>query len=154
MGSGKSSVGKALAKKSDYYFLDTDAMIESSEGKEIDAIFKEKGEDYFRCLEEDTVKWLRSNVKNAIISTGGGMLVYCEALKEVGKVVYLRVPFETIMSRMNATELSKRPLFKDVVKAKAIYNERNAIYEKKADLIINADSTFEEVLTRLSAAIA
>ena len=154
MGSGKSSVGKALAKKSDYYFLDTDAMIESSEGKDIDTIFKENGEDFFRELEENTVQWLRSNVKQAIISTGGGMLVYCEALKDVGKIIYLRVPFATIMSRMNAEELSKRPLFKDAQKAEALYKERDAIYEKKADLIIDADSSFEDVLTRLSAVIS
>ena len=154
MGSGKSSVGKALAKQSEYYFLDTDAMIESSEGKKIDTIFNENGEEYFRKLEEETVQWLRSNVKQAIISTGGGMLVYCEALKDVGKVIYLRVPFSTIMSRMNSDELAKRPLFKDAQKAKALYNERDAIYEKKADLIIDADSSFEDVLTKLSAAVS
>ena len=154
MGSGKSSVGKALAKQSDYYFLDTDAMIESSEGKRIDTIFSENGEEYFRKLEEDTVEWLRSNVDQAVISTGGGMLVYCEALQDVGKIVYLRVPFDTIMSRMNPDELAKRPLFKDAQKAEAMYKERDAIYEKRADLIIDADSSFEEVLSRLSAAVS
>lgn len=149
MGSGKSSAGKALAKKIEYDFLDTDEIIERSAGKDINTIFKENGEECFRSLEEDTVQWLLSNVQKAIISTGGGMLVHCEGLKDVGTIVYLRVPFATIMSRMNADELAKRPLFQDAKMAEAMYDERDAIYEKKADLIIDADAGIEEVLGRL-----
>jgi len=154
MGCGKSSVGKLLAKKSEYYFLDTDAMIESSQGKSIVSIFEERGEAYFRCLEEETVDWLRSNVSKAIISTGGGMLVYCEALKEVGKIIYLKVPFEAIVSRMSKEERSKRPLFQDMQKAKKMYEERDLIYTHKADLIIDANTSLDEVLLRISREIS
>lgn len=154
MGCGKSSVGKALAKGSEYFFLDTDAMIESAEGKSIDTIFSTKGEKYFRGLEEEMVLWLKENVSNAIISTGGGMLVYCDALNDVGKIVYLKVPFEVILSRMSEVELEKRPLFKDKEKAKQMYEERDLIYTKKADLIIDANASLEEVSFKLSCEIA
>jgi len=153
MGCGKSSVGRALSQKSDYYFLDTDAMIESSQSKSIDEIFKQKGEAHFRGLEEETVRWLKSNVKDAIISTGGGMLVYCEALKEVGKIIYLKVPFEVILSRMSEAELAKRPLFQDISKAKKTYEERDLIYTQKADIIVDANKSLEEIVLKLSCEI-
>jgi len=133
--------------------LDTDAMIESAEGRSVQGLFEQKGESYFRKLEEETVIWLKNNVREAVISTGGGMLVYCEQLKDLGQIVYLKVPFETILSRMNAEELKKRPLFKDRQKAKEMYDERNALYEKRADLIIDADADLEDVLSRVHAAI-
>jgi len=153
MGSGKSSAGKALAKESEQYFLDTDAMIESAEGKSIERIFKDDGEAYFRRCEEETVQWLRSSVKNAIISTGGGMLVHCKGLKEVGKIVYLRVPFKTILERMDASELEKRPLFKDLKTAEQMHEKRDCVYEEKADLIIDAQGTLEETVAKLRAYI-
>ncbi len=153
MGSGKSSVGRLLAKERSSYFLDTDAMIESAEGRSIQTIFDQNGEGYFRKLEEQTVVWLKENVNDAVISTGGGMLVYCEQLKDVGTVVYLRVPFETIVSRMDMAELEKRPLFKDINKAEAMYQERNSIYEQRADIIIDADADLNTVLLRVRDAI-
>jgi shikimate kinase len=149
MGSGKSTVGRLMAKEKEAYFLDTDSMIESLEGKSIAEIFNESGEAYFRSLENETVHWLKNNVTNAIISTGGGMLVYCEELKEVGKVIYLDVPFETILSRMNAKELKKRPLFKDAVEAEKIYNQRDAVYRQRADIIIDASNDMQTVLSML-----
>lgn len=149
MGSGKSSVGRLLAKEQKTFFLDTDAMIESSEGQSINQIFSKKGEAYFRSLENDTVSWLKENVNKAVISAGGGMLVYCKALKEVGTVVYLKVPFKTILSRMTPEELEKRPLFKSPKEAESIYNERNAIYEEQADFIIDADDSIENILNAL-----
>jgi len=149
MGSGKSTVGRLLAKENKAYFLDTDSMIESLEGKSIAEIFNDSGEAYFRTLENETVHWLKNNVHNAIISTGGGMLVYCEELKEVGKVIYLDVPFEMILSRMNTKELEKRPLFKDAIEAEKIYNERDAVYRQKSDIIIDASSEMQTVLSIL-----
>jgi len=154
MGSGKSAVGRLLAKSKQNFFLDTDAMIESAEGKSIPKIFEEDGEEYFRSLEESVVSWLINNVNDAVISTGGGMLVYCEKLKEVGKIVYLKVPFETIMSRMDKNELKKRPLFNDLEKARVLYDERNSVYEKRADIIISADASIEVVFSRLRDAVA
>ena len=154
MGSGKSSVGRLLAKEKKRYFLDTDSMIENSEGMCIQKIFDEKGEPYFRQLEDDTVAWLNKNCNDTVISTGGGMLVHCKGLKEVGKIVYLRVPFSKILERMSSVELEKRPLFKDPVSAEEMYNKRDKIYESKADIVVDADADLQIVLSRLRDAIA
>ncbi len=149
MGSGKSTIGRLLANEKNRYFLDTDAMIESAEGISIQNIFDEKGETYFRLLEEETVAWLNSNANDSVISTGGGMLVHCEALKEVGKIIYLKLPFSKILERMDSAELKKRPLFKDLASAKEMYDKRDKVYETKADVIIDADADVQTVLSRL-----
>jgi shikimate kinase len=154
MGSGKSSVGRLLAKEKNSYFLDTDAMIESSEGMSIQKIFDQKGESYFRQLEEKTVEWLNRNANDSVISTGGGMLVHCEGLNEVGKIVYLRLPFSKILERMGPAELEKRPLFKDIKSAESMYSQRDKVYEEKADIIIDADADIQTVLSRLRDAIS
>ncbi|MBE0498700.1 MAG: shikimate kinase [Campylobacterales bacterium] len=153
MGSGKSSAGRLLAKARGLYFLDTDSMIESLEGKDISKIFADEGEEHFRLLELKTVQWLKNSVKNAVISTGGGMVTHCEGLKEVGRIIYLNLPFEAILSRLDAFELAKRPLFSDVKKAEQMYRERHAIYTKKADIIIDAEADIQSVLTRVCAEI-
>ncbi len=149
MGSGKSSVGRLLAKKSNKQFLDTDAMIESSEGTSISEIFSTKGEMYFRQKEADIVSWLNESCKNAVVSTGGGMLVHCDNLVDAGRVVYLRVPFKTILERMSKDELEKRPLFKDPAAAEKMYQERDEVYESKSDIIIDASADLETVLSKL-----
>jgi shikimate kinase len=67
----------------------------------------------------------------------------------IAKIIYLEVPFEIILSRMNSSELDKRPLFKSVAEAEKIYNERVAIYRDKADIIIDASQDMQTVLSKL-----
>lgn len=153
MGCGKSTVGRLLASEVENAFLDTDDLIEKNAGKTIQEIFAEKGEEYFRELEVQTVQWLITDVNNTVISTGGGMLMHCDNLDKVGKIVYLKVPFETILSRMNRSELAKRPLLSDQKEAEKKYHERSAIYEERADIIIDADASVDTVLTRLRCAV-
>ena len=154
MGCGKSTIGRLLAKEKQSLFLDTDTFIEEKEGRSIQEIFADKGEGYFRELEVQTLQWLKANAKNSVISTGGGMLVHCDGLSEIGKIIYLKVPFETILSRMNALELEKRPLLEDQNEAEKKYLERSVIYEAHADVIIDADASIETVLSRLQDATA
>ena len=74
MGSGKSSIGKLIAKKINYNFIDTDILIEKKENKSINQIFAENGEEYFRALEKKiTLNCL--NNKKTIISLGGGTIL-------------------------------------------------------------------------------
>ena len=73
MGTGKTSVGKELSKKLGYQFIDTDVLIEAREGKPVSLIFKEKGEDYFRKIEQAVVKEV-SLMNNIVIATGGGVI--------------------------------------------------------------------------------
>jgi len=150
MGSGKSSIGRALAKAKNMYFVDTDALIESFEGRKIRDIFAVDGESYFRDLEKKCFEWLSSSVSNALISTGGGMPTVIDSFSPLGKSVYLKVDFETLLARLKAEEFDKRPLFQDVEFARKIFEVREPIYAAKADFIVDANISFEEVLKAIS----
>jgi len=136
MGSGKSTIGRVLAKELNTYFLDTDNLIENFENKTISEIFERDGEEAFREKERYCFNWIKNNVRNTIISVGGGFPIFIPEIKEAGTVIYLKVDFEDILKRMNEEEIKKRPLFKDIKKAKELFNKRNEVYEKLADYII------------------
>ena len=148
MGSGKSTVGRILAKELNTYFLDTDSLIENFENMSISEIFKTYGEDKFRDMERYCFNWIKSNVKNTVISVGGGLPVFVPEIKEAGVVIYLKVDFEEILKRMNKREIKKRPLFADKKKAKELFLKRDEIYLKLADFIIenkNIHKTIEKI---------
>lgn len=139
MGSGKTVVGKELAKIMGRKFIDTDELIEKEQGMAIKAIFAARGEDYFRELEYEACK-KTAEMKNCVISTGGGALTFernAKALKEGGKVVFLDASFETICQRIG--DSSNRPLFQDREKAKQLFDERKDKYAAAADYIIDGD---------------
>jgi len=144
MGVGKGTVARALAKKSNLFAVDTDDLIESLENRKIKDIFAKEGEEHFRKLEKKCALWLQKNVKNSIISTGGGFYKQ-KNIKKIGKIVYLKSSFEAILQRLqnhpNAVKkLSKRPLFKDLKKAKELYKQRVKEYEKLSDLTITVEN--------------
>jgi len=136
MGSGKSTIGRILAKEIESYFLDTDVLIETFENKKISEIFETLGEEEFRKMEKRCFEWIKKDVKNTVISVGGGFPVFIPEIKEAGVVIYLKVDFEEILKRMNEKELKKRPLFQDISKAKELYEKRDKIYSNLADYII------------------
>ncbi|MCF6201626.1 MAG: shikimate kinase, partial [Hydrogenimonas sp.] len=138
MGSGKSTVGRVLAKRSGRFFLDADALIESLQGKEIPVIFEERGEEYFRELERECAEWMAECVRGSVISTGGGMPLVAARLRDIGRVVYLSLPFEAILKRIPENERLKRPLFKDLQRARGLYKKRQRIYENLADFRVDA----------------
>lgn len=148
MGVGKGSVAREVIKHSNYITLDTDDMIESMQNQKIKDIFAQEGEAYFRKLEKNIALWLESSVKNTLISTGGGFYKQ-ENLKKIGLVVLLDSPFDKIIKRIkhhpNAMKkLKKRPLLRDLKKAKELYDERRSEYLKVADIVI--DVTKKSVL--------
>lgn len=143
MGVGKGTIARALIKKTKCFGLDTDDLIESMENRKIKSIFETDGEAYFRKLEKKTAKWLEKNVKNAIISTGGGFFKV-DNLDRMGTIVYLRSSFDGILKRLKEHEnanlkLAKRPLLTNEAKARALFNERSSLYESKADIIIDVE---------------
>lgn len=143
MGVGKGTVARELRKKLKRLMLDTDDLIESCENMKIREIFESKGEEYFRNLEKELAVNLAKNVQNAIISSGGGF-VKVKNLNKIGKVVYLKSSFEAIIKRIETSEnadkkFAKRPLLKDIEKAKELFKQRKKIYEKKADIIVNVE---------------
>ena len=144
MGVGKGTIARALIKETKRFGLDTDDLIESMENRKIKMIFEQSGEAHFRKLEKKTAKWLRKNVKNAIISTGGGFFKV-EKLEKIGAIIYLRSSFDGIMTRLKTHEnadlkLAKRPLLTDESRARALFEERAPQYEAKADIIIDVEN--------------
>ena len=92
MGTGKTSVGRELSRMLGYRFIDTDVLIEQREGCAISVIFKEKGEEYFRKLEEEVVAVV-SKAKDVVIATGGGVIKNSRNvanLRRKGVIVWLK----------------------------------------------------------------
>ena len=143
MGVGKGTIARALVKNSDYFAVDTDDLIESMENRKIKKIFEQNGEAYFRELESKCAIWCEENLSGTIISTGGGFYKQSN-LEQIGKVIYLQASFDVIINRLknapNAkAKFKKRPLLKDLTKAKELYNQRVVEYEKVADVIIDVE---------------
>ncbi len=139
MGSGKTVVGKELAKIMGCRFIDTDELIEQEQGVAIKAIFATRGEDYFRDLEHDICARI-ADMKNCVISTGGGAMTFqrnIDVLKGKSSIVFLDASFPIICDRIGSS--TNRPLFADRDKAKSLYDERKSKYSAAADYIINGD---------------
>ena len=139
MGSGKTVVGKELAKILGVKFVDTDELIKEEQGVAIKAIFATHGEDYFRDLEYEMCKKV-AEMNGVVVSTGGGAMTFkrnVDAIKEGSKVVFLDASFDVICDRIG--DSTTRPLFQDKEKAKKLYDERKDKYLSAADYVINGD---------------
>lgn len=114
MGSGKSTVGKILADKLSYKFIDLDDFIEVKEGKTIAKIFESSGEIYFRKAETKYLSQILNDDDNIVLSLGGGTPCYgnnMSIINDCEKVVsvYLKTSITAILSRIR-NEKDKRPL--------------------------------------------
>jgi shikimate kinase len=146
MGCGKSTVSREYAKYKNLYFLDTDSLIENFENRSINRIFIEDSESYFRKLESDTFNWLKSSVRNSVISTGGGFPIFIDNMNELGKIIYLKIDFDLIIKRLSKEDLKKRPLFSNLKIAKELFEYRDKIYQKKSDIIIDANNQISKII--------
>ena len=103
MGSGKSTIGKVMAKQLGVNFLDTDKYIEEKEGKSIPEIFDEIGEKGFRKLENQILNELKNLEKNYVIATGGGMPCHQTRLNkmlELGTLIYIEIDVKSVIQRV------------------------------------------------------
>ena len=133
MGVGKSTVGKNLAQKLSYNFVDIDRTIESREGSTINLIFKNKNESYFRKLENE-ISLEKLKKKNTVISLGGGAFLNKSIRREVKNTsvsFWLDVDVSEIIKRLKKTK--KRPLLYNKnlnVTVNKIYLERKKTYSE------------------------
>ena len=154
MGVGKGRTARALARKTGCFAVDTDDLIESITNMKIRAIFAEHGEPFFRQLERRTADWLRRNVRNTIVSTGGGFFMTVKP-GNLDTVVYLHSSVDAILKTFQEhpkakRKLTKRPLLQDMDKARELYEERLPRYRKAADVEINVEGLdAEEVADRI-----
>ena len=155
MGVGKTSVGKKIAKKLDFKFIDTDYEIEKLENKTISQIFEDYGEEYFRTLETRVLKNSLKE-KNIIISTGGGIITSkenYEILKNEKNVIFLDASVETIISHLY-NETNKRPLLKNSKnlsdKIESLLSIRYEKYKEVSDILIKVNNkNIDEVISQI-----
>ena len=140
MGSGKSSIGKLLSKKTGLDFIDIDALIEKKENKSITEIFKLNGEKYFRDLEEKiSIKKLKEY--NNVISLGGGAFLNAKIRKQSSLnsiTVWLNWKTSTLIDRIKDSK--KRPVVTNLKanEIKGLIEERSKVYNS-SDYKVNCD---------------
>ena len=140
-GVGKSTIGVILAKVLGYSFLDADLLIQEQEGKLLHEIIEEKGTDGFIEVENRVNSSIRAD--RAIIATGGSVVYGKEAmehLKEIGRVVYLKVSYAILEKRL-ADIKGRGVVLKEGQTLETLFEERSKLYEQYADIEV-----FEEGL--------
>ncbi len=156
MGSGKTHWGKLLSAKLQLPFRDLDSLIVDKEQKSIADVFSEKGEEYFRYREMETLEELVGREESFVLSCGGGTPCFfnnIEFMKKSGRVVWLNTSVDVLKERLLKERMS-RPLIKEIsdeeLKRYIIrkLSERKMYYEQ-ADIIVNEESITLEELIRL-----
>lgn len=158
MGSGKTTVGKQLARALEMKFIDIDKMVSMREKKTIPEIFAEKGERYFRDLERKIIEE-ESRENNIVISTGGGSIMDNENVKNLKKtsfVVYLDTTLECIFHRVKNGR--NRPLLNQVENLyetiEDLHGKREWLYKISADysVKIDVDSQIQDTIEEIKQA--
>jgi len=151
MGSGKSVIGKIIAKKINYNFVDIDELIEKKTNKSINKIFKENGEKYFRNLEEKLTIDILKNEKN-IVSLGGGAIKnknIRNSIKKNSYNIYLKVSIDILKKRLKNS--NKRPLIdkSDIQNILIDLMETREKFYQNADLIIKNEKSIIDTIENI-----
>jgi shikimate kinase/nucleoside-diphosphate-sugar epimerase len=147
MGSGKSSVGRIVACKLGFQFLDTDHLVSESAGKSIPQIFESEGEAGFRLRESAVLRSLM-NREHCVIATGGGIITQSRnlpLLRHLGFAVWLEADTATLARRTASS--TDRPLLKDEdpkLKLSRLLEVRQPLYKTAADLRIQTDELSQD----------
>jgi shikimate kinase len=158
MGAGKTTVGRALAKKLNKHFIDSDHEIEARTGASISLIFEIEGEEGFRQREADVIRDLTSQ-DGIVLATGGGAVLRAEnraCLKSHGVVIYLRASVGSILQRTSHDK--SRPLLQTAdprARLEELARAREPLYCEVADIIIdtgrpNVQSLVQTILGQLA----
>lgn len=135
--SGKSTVGVLLAKRLGYSFVDCDILIQEQEGRLLKEIIAQEGMEGFMAVENRVNAGL--HVKSSVIAPGGSVIYGKEAmehLKEISTIVYLKLSYEEVKSRLGNL-VDRGVVLKDGMTLLDLYNERVPYYEKYADITID-----------------
>ncbi len=156
MGSGKTTIGKKLAKKLAYQFVDLDDLIEKKIGISIANYFEKFGEESFRLIEQQTLRETLE-LNNTIVSTGGGTPCFFSNMEEINRIgisFYLKTDVDLLISRLKGAT-DQRPLLKNMNSEelkKYLTNlsiKREPFYQK-ANFVVDAkDLTVEKMLVKL-----
>ena len=147
---GKSTIGVMLAKRFGMSFVDIDILIQEKTGKLLKEIIASEGNEGFLKIEGDIAAGL--DIKNAIIAHGGSICYEDWAMKhlrEIGKVVYLKVSYEEMEKRIGNV-VDRGVAIPEGYTLKDLYNERTLLYEKYADFTLDEEGkTASEIVNEL-----
>ena len=150
-GVGKSTIGVVLAKVLGYQFVDADLLIQREEGKLLHEIIEEAGTEGFIAVENRVNS--KISASHSIIATGGSVVYGTEAmthLKEIGTVIYLKLPYEELAARLSDIR-GRGVVLREGQTLRDLYEERAPLYEKYADLTVeerglNVEQTIDKIL--------
>ncbi len=154
MAVGKGRTARALARATGRFAVDTDDLIESMVKMKVRKIFARHGEEHFRVLEQRTADWLEQHVSATIVSTGGGFFKV-NNLHRLGRVIYLHSSLEGILAAVRrhpnaAKKIAKRPLLRDLDRARGLYDQRLPLYRGACDTEIDVEGrTIDEVAAEI-----
>lgn len=162
MGCGKSSVASLLAQELGCFYFDLDDTIEMEEERSISDIFAEDGEAAFRILEYEYLDRIISDYADfpttMVLSLGGGTILTpqcAKLIKENATCVYLKASAQQLIENLNIVGVENRPLLSGAEnleeKVNSLLEQREAVYEKCADIILDIDGMSPE---EISSAIA
>ena len=148
-GSGKTTLGKEIAKIFNYEFIDLDTLIKKETGLKISEIFSNKGEEYFRTLETLILKKIISNDKKIIISTGGGIILRNKKSLKKTYNIYLECDINTLVKRLSSSK--ERPLIgaNIVENVTQLLIEREILYKKISNAIVDSNKTKKNIINKI-----
>ena len=147
---GKSTVGVILAKMLGYQFIDSDLVIQTKEDRLLKDIIAEQGVDGFLEIENRVNAGIHAT--NSVIATGGSVVYGEEAmehLRTIGKVIYIKLSYETILSRLSNAQ-QRGVVLREHQTLMDLYEERCPLYEKYAHFVVDGEnSDIEEVVNKI-----
>jgi shikimate kinase len=148
MGTGKTTIGRAVAHKLGFQLFDSDQEIERRQGKAIPEIFAELGEPAFRAMEREFIEHGHPG-ERAVVSCGGGLVVQpgnLELLKEKGVVICLHASIETILARTSRHR--NRPLLavdNPDERVRTLYAQREPVYRRSGTVILTDSRPLHDI---------
>lgn len=153
-GSGKTTIGTELSEKIGYGYVDSDSVIVAREGKRLNELIEAVGREKFLDIEAKVNSELCAD--RCVLATGGSVIYRdfaMQKLKTLGRIVYLKLSYETIASRLG--DLKKRGVaLKEGFTLKDLYEERAPLYEKYAEITVELDGlTIERAVEKVAEAL-
>lgn len=148
MGTGKSTVGRLVARQIGFEFVDSDHEIERLQGKPVSRIFAEQGEPAFRTMEREFIE--RGHpAKKCVVSCGGGLVVppgMLELLRSRGVIICMHAPIETILQRtMHATHRPLLAVENPEQRLRDLYAQREEIYRRTGTMVLTDKRPLREI---------
>jgi shikimate kinase len=152
MGTGKSTVGRQVARQLGFHFLDSDGELEKQQGQPVSRIFADQGEARFRILEREFIEHGHA-ARSCVVSCGGGLVVppgMIELLRSRGVVICMHAPMETILKR--TLHSSHRPLLRvedPAQRLRELYAQREEIYRRSGTMVLTDKRPLREIVAHV-----